>query len=165
MLTRARLMVGSWQTDATGEGRVRYIRDPGGAALGMVRACAEDRRPWWRFWSAPSGLEVFETDDHALVMSLRPSRIAKSTWLVLDCDGNEVGRLRGEEILDPWNTPFARRAVDDAGTWALRESDGRDYATCATGGDSDEIVFLEPALTNPFLRMLVIGSFLLLRAR
>jgi hypothetical protein len=166
MLTRRRLMVGPWQPDvAEGARRVRPVRDSAtGAALGVVRWAPVERKRWWHFWSSATALEICETDDRALVMSVRPSRISKGAWVVLDCDGNEVGKLRGDDVLDPWGNAFARRACDSSGTWTLRELDGRGYATCsmAPGGD-DAIDFLEPALTNPFLRMLVIGSFLLLR--
>jgi hypothetical protein len=169
MLTRPTLRVGPWQYDATDQRtpNVRFVRDPStGAILGLVRAARNERRRWWPLWSTPLALEVCETDDRALVMSLRPSRYSKGTWLVLDCDGNEVGKIRGDEILDPWRHPFARRVCDSQGAWSLRELDGRGYATCSPAPDGeDAIEFLEPLLTNPFLRMLVIGSFLLLRPR
>jgi hypothetical protein len=161
MLTRPSLCVGPWQTD--GKRPVRLVRDPAtNAALGLVRMVRPQQ--WWRFWSAAAALEVCETDDHSLVMSVRPSRISKGIWLVFDCDGNEIGKLRDNEILDPWTNAFARRERDAAGTWALHELAGRGYATCATDSACEDcIAFLEPVLTNPFLRMLVIGSFLLLR--
>jgi hypothetical protein len=163
MLTRPRLVIGPWQSLAD-EKRARLVSDAStGVALGLVRAPSAPQK-WWRVWSTPVALEICETDDRALVMSVRPSLFSKGVWLVRDCDDNEVGRLRDNDVLDPWGNPFARRVCDGSGRWALRELDGRGYATCAPAANgADAIDFLEPALTNPFLRMLVIGSFLLLR--
>jgi hypothetical protein len=167
MLTRPTLRIGPWQRDATDPraSNVRLVRDPAtGAELGLVRSTRALRRPWWPWLSTANALEICETDDRALVMSMRPSPFSKGTWLVLDCDSNEVGKLRDDELLDPWRHPFARRACDSQGMWSLRELDGRGYATCSPAPDGEDVIeFLEPLLTNPFLRMLVIGSFLLLR--
>ncbi len=168
MLDRSRLALGPWQTDP-GEALavgVRPVRDDAtGEPLGVVRFALE-KKSWWRFWSSPAGLEISETDDRALMMTVRPSRVAKGVWLVRDCDGNDVGKLRGSEVLDPWSRPFAARTLDAAGAWTLRELDGRAYANCTPTPSGDDIVtFLDVELTNPFLRMLVLGSFLLLRPR
>ena len=59
---------------------------------------------------------------------------------------------------------FANRHVDADGRWRLQEVGGRLYAsgTTANAGD-DTIDFAEPQVSNPFLRMLVFASFLLLR--
>src|SRR5438046_2760058 len=97
MLTRTKLQIGPWQFDPVDEGaaRIRPVRDPvTGAVLGMVRFLRAERRPWWSFWRSAAALEICETEDRAVVMSMRSSRIKKGTWLVLDCDGNEVGKLR-----------------------------------------------------------------------
>ena len=168
MLDRALLILGAWQPDpADGAVRIRPIRDEAtGETLGLVRRAKIGKKTWWRFWSLPTPLEVCETDDRALMMSIRPSRVANGVWLVRDCDGNDIGRLRGQDLLDPWGQPFARRDLDADGAWSLREFDGRAYATCApTSSGDDALVFVDAELTNPFLRMLVVASFLLLRPR
>lgn len=108
-------------------------------------------------------MEVCETEDLALLMSISPSRLTAGVVIVRDCDESEIGKLRGDELLDPWSQPFARRTLIQENTWQMRELDGRVYGDCSIHDDGDLIAFREFELTNPFVRMLVVASFLQIR--
>lgn len=158
MLQRPRLLLSPWR-DA-GDERVRVIRD--GQTLQPLGGVRWQRRRY--FWQPRGVLAVYETDDAALLMTLRPSRVTRGVWCVDDCDGNALGRLRHGDLLDPWGEPFARRHALGEASWVVRELDGMEYATCTGRGDADdEIAFPSESVTNPFLRMIVFGSLLLLR--
>ncbi|MEI7683591.1 MAG: hypothetical protein WCL32_01085 [Planctomycetota bacterium] len=166
MVERPRLCFGPWREIVCNglASPVRVIRDLNAdLAIGQVRPSAAATQPWWRFWSPLHGLEVCETDDLALLLTLRPSRLSKGLWILRDCDDNEVGKLRGDELLDPWSQPFARRFALGGDAWQMRELDGRAYATWSMSPEGDILAFHDQELTNPFVRMLVLGSFLLMR--
>jgi hypothetical protein len=164
MIEHSCLSIGPWSSEGDAP-PVRTVRAADTLEmLGIVRASRGQSRLWRRLWSSTEGLELCETADLALVMSIHPSRISRGVWIVRECDQNEVGRLRGDDLLDPWNQPFAFRQVDADGHWRLQEVGGRLYASgTALIAADDTIAFADPQISNPFLRMLVFASFLLLR--
>ena len=96
-------------------------------------------------------------------MSLHRSWLFRGSWSVHDAEGSLVGNLHEDALLDPWRRRFAvRRPCPPAG-WTLAEISGCAYARLeAEANGRERLAFTDARLTNPFLRMLVLGSFLLL---
>jgi hypothetical protein len=156
MLERTQLRLAPWASAAEPGRWLRAIQDGDGSrALGVVRTRDRRLRQFRK-------IEVFETDDEALVLSLAPAWFG-SAWHVRDSEGNFVGTLSPHALLDPAGHAFAERAQDPPDRWRLREPTGREYASLVRAADGIlTLHFTDVRLTNPFLRMMVLGSFLLL---
>ena len=156
MLERTELRIAPWTPAAEPNRWQRTIHDGDPARpLGRIRS----RERWIRFLRK---IEVFETDDDALVLSLAPAWFGPA-WHVRDSEGHYVGTLLPDALLDPAGFRFAERIAEPPDRWRLREPAGREYATLGRAPDGVEILrFTDERLTNPFLRMMVLGSFLLL---
>src|SRR5262249_7901973 len=112
MLERTELRLGPW-TPAADSGRwQRAVHDGGGQAIGVVRT----RRRLFR-WRRR--LEIFETDDESLILSLVPAWFG-AEWHVRDSEGNYVGTLLPDALLDPAGRRFAERIADGPERWRLR---------------------------------------------
>lgn len=159
MVEHPRLWIGPWlPADAA-----RSIRDPDAdQTLGQFRSLPPPARRWWQVWSSPAaGFEVCETDDCALLMSISPRRFRTNLLAVRDCDGNLLGQLQGDEILDLWGMPFARRSSTGERRSEVRELDGRLYASAEPAGDGTLVQFSDADVTNPFVRLLALASILI----
>jgi hypothetical protein len=168
MLERPELRIGSWQRTPPRDIGVpprpwsralRALDDE--SALGGVRFAAEwpPRRRWW---PARPALEIVEAPDQALLFTLRRSWLFPSTWSLYDAEGSFVGQLVADALLDPHGQRFAVHRFEPPATWVLAETTGREYARLESEGVEERLLFTDARLTNPFLRMLVLGSFLLL---
>ena len=156
MLERTQLRLAPWAPAAEPGRWQRAIHDVDGSrSLGVVRTRDRSLR-------ALRKLEVFETDDEALVLSLTPAWFG-SAWHVRDSEEHHVGTLLPDALLDPAGYAFAQRTHESPDRWRLREPTGREYANLAQSADGAVTLhFVDDRLTNPFLRMMVLGSFLLL---
>jgi hypothetical protein len=156
MLERTHLRLAPWAPAAEAGRWQRAIQEVDGSrALGVIRTRERRLRVLRK-------IEVFETDDEALVLSLAPAWFG-SAWHVRDSEGNYVGTLLPDALLDPAGFRFAELAHEPPDRWRLCEPTGREYATLARAADGVRTLrFTDERLTNPFLRMMVLGSFLLL---
>jgi hypothetical protein len=155
MLERTDLHIGPWMPAAEPGRWQRMVHDGAGTSpLGAVRTSD-------RFWGWQRCIEVFETEDDALVLSLASAWFGPA-WHVRDSEGNHVGSLLPDALLDPAGRRFAERVADGPERWRLREPTGREYATLERAAEGLTLRFTDVRLTNPFLRMMVLGSFLLL---
>jgi hypothetical protein len=168
MLERPELRIGPWQRTLAGDASAapRPWRRPllpidEETSLGAVRFAAE-WPPRRRLWRPRPALEVVETPDHALLFTLRRSWLFPSTWSLYDAEGSFVGQMLAEALLDPHGQRFAVQRFEAPATWVLAETTGREYARLERHGALERLLFTDSRLTNPFLRMLVLGSFLLL---
>jgi hypothetical protein len=135
------------------------IFDATNRQLGVIRYASPWPPTWWR---RPT-LEVLETSDDALLLTVRRGWLRRN-WALRDADGQYVGTLLADALVDPFGLVFARRSSESTGEWRLQETTGREYARMSRDGDGSETLrFSDEKLTNPFLRMLVLGSFLLLQ--
>jgi hypothetical protein len=154
MLERSELRIFPWLPKAAGRWQ-RSIQGDDSKTLGVVRTRN-------RALHALRRIEVFETDDDALVLSLAPDWFGPA-WHVRDSEGHNVGTLLPDALLDPAGFRFAERVFEPPNRWWLREPAGREYATLDQAADGALTLRITDArLTNPFLRMMVLGSFLLL---
>ena len=156
MLERMELRIEPWSPAARPRRWQRTIHagDPA-RPLGRVRT----RERWLRILRK---IEVFETEDDALVLSLAPTWFGPA-WHVRDSEGQFVGSLLPDALLDPVGLRFAERIPESPDRWRLREPAGREYATLVRAPGGVEILrFTDTRLTNPFLRMMVLSGFLLL---
>jgi hypothetical protein len=168
MLERPEVRIGPWraalasQVDRAHRSWSRSIRVPeDDTDLGAVRF-AGDWPPRRRWWPRRPALEVVETLDQALLLTLRRSWLFPTTWSLYDAEGSFVGNLLADALLDPHGRRFAVRRHQAPSTWVLLENTGREYARLESHEDGERLLFTDSRLTNPFLRMLVLGSFLLL---
>ncbi|HEX3315007.1 MAG TPA: hypothetical protein VHR72_08960 [Gemmataceae bacterium] len=156
MLERSELRIAPWTPAAEPYRWQRAIHaDDPARRLGVVRT----HERWIPFLRK---IEIFETDDDALLLSLTRAWFGPA-WQVRDSEGQHVGTLLPDALLDPAGFPFATRIPEPPDRWRLREPTGREYATLARSPGGVEILrFTDERLTNPFLRMMVLGGFLLL---
>ena len=75
--------------------------DATGRPLGFACWPAPPRS--WVGWLSRTGMEVFETEDASLLMTLLPPRWWSSAWEVLDAEDRLVGKIKGPHILDAWH--------------------------------------------------------------
>jgi len=121
MLELQSLLLRPW-TAAPGRGpragAARAVVDPAtGRPLGLVRVTAASG-PWWRRLTRPA-LEVYETEDEALLFSVHCAWLLPFRWEVRDAEDRRLGTLRSSELLAARR---AMRAVHDLVTWSHAEA-------------------------------------------
>jgi hypothetical protein len=161
MLEALSLLIYPWQVDAGGGAvPVRVVAEGSTRArLGEVRWLGRKERSWFE-WLRGQRLEVVETDDDALLMTLvRPWGLAPR-WDVYDAEERRVGMIAYPALFD---SERGRR-----GTFMRQEGQARivgpaDDLLAECGPAADRATFLRfaPRLErNPFLRMLLLGGVL-----
>jgi hypothetical protein len=126
----------------------RPLCDAAGDVVGFVR---EERGwPWGRtFW-------VYEAFEEPLVFGVRRLWRLRPRWRVVDADGEEVGTVGGEGLLDRWDHLLFRRA--EGGVFAL--AGGGAAAEWRPDGDGGRLVLHEPVRDDPFWKMLLLAAVL-----
>src|SRR5438270_807462 len=100
MLESASLLIQPWQPGDGGSGWTRTVCDESTSArLGMIR-CAAPARPAWLSWLRGQRLEVLETDDAALLMTLVQRWGLTRRWDVYDAEDRRVGTLYPPVLFD-----------------------------------------------------------------
>jgi hypothetical protein len=166
MLEELLLTVGAWRWFETGQlpGLVRagWAREIHGAVpLGQVRAIRLGRWPWL----TPQTLEVLETEDASLVLTLRHGWFGFGRWRVTDAEERTLGSILTPHVLDAEGQRFAT-VVQAAtpGKWQLlRGADLCAEMTIAADG-SLRLEFASALEENPFLRMMLLGAALVRQA-
>jgi hypothetical protein len=164
MLEASSLLIHPWQRTGEGPGDER----PGGwsrtvqdgatsAALGAVRWQGPPRRGWLD-WLRGQRLEVLETEDAALLMTLvRPWGLSRQ-WDVYDAEERRVGTVHPPALLD---SDGGRRGYLDRHSETrgkIVETGSRPLADYERRSDEVTLLQFAPDLeANPFLRMLVLA--------
>ena len=163
MLELQALRLMPWTLDASTElavaGPVRWLRAADGDALvGFVRAV---RGPAW-LGCGPRRLDVCETDDASLLMSLEHGWFRFGHWQVMDAERHRVGAVVGRHLLDEQGGRMATLRQEGAAASAIRDRQGRVLAQLETAATGESLLrFAEDLAMNPFLRMVLLAACIL----
>jgi hypothetical protein len=169
MLEQGLLRLLPWRWSQPGE--VAGLNE---AAWTRKIAGAEDRDlgfvQWVRgpFWASlgPERLEVRETEDAALLMSLEHGWLALGQWKVMDAEPAQVGTMVGAHLLDEHRFRFATFWHEKEGGRSICSPGGQKYAHIERTADGIDLLrFDDQMAANPFLRMVLLGATILQSAR
>ena len=162
MLDHTCLIVHPWMPD--GPTWTRRITDRDGRYLGQMRY---DRalRVGWFAWLRKTRLHVYETEDDSHLMTLTSAWAMRRSWSVLDADDVHIGSLHlGRLVTSDGSTIGALEGNVQAGR--IRDHVDELLASYRVRQDGAvEVTFMERAMENPFLRMLLLGSVLMQDAK
>ncbi len=159
MLEHTCLIVHPWTPDAACW--LRHVSDQTGVLLGCVRHEGAERGSWFS-WLRKIKLDVFETEDASHLMALHRAWGMRRSWHVHDAEDLYVGTLHwgslassdGVTLGDLEGDSDSGQIIDSAGTTLASYRKNLDAAVAVT--------FAKDAMGNPFLRMLLLGSILVL---
>jgi hypothetical protein len=137
-----------------GAGR-RELRASTGEPVGFAR---RQRMGWWP-WSRRI-LTVHEQDDEPLLFTVRRSLSLTPSFRVFDADDELVGTVALPWILDRWGQPEIELVTLPEGGGEFRTGTGEVLAEWAQAGDIVRLGLHEPALADPFLKMLLLAAML-----
>jgi hypothetical protein len=165
MLEAPTLLIHPWQPDNSGpHAWTRRITD-GSASVGLGRVhwLGPGARSWFA-WLRGQRMEVLETDDAALLMTLvRPWGLSR-LWDVYDAEERRVGAIAAPVLLDSegGRRGYLDRPERDCG----RILDPTSQLLAEYAARPDQVVQLRFAARdmNPFLRMLLLGCVLVQQA-
>jgi hypothetical protein len=152
------------RTTVRAAGWMRAIVDPtteralGFAAWDMPRLAA------WLAWLGRKRIQVFETEDESLVMTLcRPWGLARM-WEVMDAEGHRVGHVFQDAVYDSYGALLATMSsTSDGSETVLLGEAGRVLGTWQDiPGQGCYFRFGESAENNPFARMVALAGVLTL---
>ena len=140
-------------------GWLRVVEAAGSAEeLGSVRLV---RGSTW-LGCGPRRLEVCETEDAALLMTLEHGWFGFGNWQVLDAERRRVGALVGAHVLEDQGSRFATVWHDGETRLTVRRTNGAVCAHIESRSDGTTLVrFPEDVPANPFLRMVLLGTCIL----
>jgi hypothetical protein len=142
-------------------GRRAIVAADTGVPLGFARRGGHAELPWWRrpLWPV---LEVREQDDEPLLFTVRHCWSWRGRRELCDADGRRLGTLLGDAIDDLWGRRLALRSWTTNRTVSTFRTP-RGQALASTSADEAGLclTFAEPALGEPFLKMLLLGAVLL----
>jgi hypothetical protein len=161
MLEHAALLIHAWTHKPLPDGPawVRPITDSTGFPLGFLRFDGEPNASWFA-WLRKVRLDVFETDDASHLMTLTRRWGILSSWDVEDADLRYVGTVYPKTLVSSENQHLGYidrengRILDPMGRVLAR------FGKKAAG--VVEIAFMPEGSSNPFLRMMMLGSVLTL---
>lgn len=158
MLERQELWLGPWSAD---DPRRRAISEaPGLEPLGQARWRPRPTSLWERWWTRPT-LEVVETEDESLLLTVRRFWGWGPAWDVYDADEHCLGTVTGRTVRDSLERrlAFVEQSVD-ASAWRILSPDGPELATADVSADGCLLTFSAPIDDNPFAKMLVLAVLL-----
>jgi hypothetical protein len=154
--------------EVTGRPRVSVFDAGSGLCVGTVQGAPLE--PSWYSWLFPSAWEVVETEDHALVFTLRRSWRFSNRWYIRDSEGRRVGsviepgRLGGfaqARIQDAFGRRIADLVSQDVFTSVFLGPVRTELGSLSQCGDEMRLTFAESAAENPFTRMLLLAAALI----
>lgn len=157
MLEQAALLLGAPEPS----GRRVITTVDGGKVLGF--ACWRLRgKGWWR-WLQRAVLEIHEQDDEPLLFTLSRCLTLLPWFEVRDADEHRVGRLLGPLIQDHNECRCAIRQDESAATASVfANPDGGCLARLSRDGEGLRLCFDRSVEQEPFVKMLLLASALLL---
>ena len=165
MLDQSPLLVHDWTKRQLGDDTptwVRPITDAAGQRLGFVSFTGDPTSAWFS-WLRKVRLDVYETEDAALLMTLTRLWGVLSSWDVEDADERHVGNLYAKSLVAPDNVAMGYLDRAANGDGRVLDPEGRTMSTFTRVQAAVVQVTLTSDLpANPFLRMLVLGCILTL---
>ncbi len=162
MLEHATLRVLNWtqvKQPGGGLGWTRSIETLDGQPLGFSRV-VDDCQGIWFSWLRRIRVEVCETPDASLVMTLTRGWGIFRTWEIHDAEGQHVGCVRAKTVI---TSELEFIGNFDLARGGILDSSERVLVTLAVAGEGGtELAFAKELTANPFLRMLLIGCVLTL---
>jgi hypothetical protein len=166
MLERAELLLLPWTLDTPDPDAVwvRHVLDGATlATLGLVRGAS--LRPSWRTWFRAQRLEVLETEDAALLMTLVRSWGWSRLWSIYDAEDQHVGSLYPPALFDAEGLRRGDLHMESALRGEILGPTGQRLAEIEERNATEALRLrfaadLEP---NPFLRMLLLAAALILQ--
>ena len=118
----------------------------------------------WLAWLGRKTIQVFESEDESLLLTLYRFWGLSRTWEVLDAEERRVGRVIGDVICDGLGARLATMGVSTDGSESvLRGEEGTVLASWqGLPGQGCYFRFGEAAADNPFLRMTALAGVLAL---
>jgi hypothetical protein len=139
------------------------ILEPNARTLvGLARPGAKTGSFWIR-WCGRALLAVYESEDEPLLCTMRQGWGLSSTWELRDADGHTVGRIGRTSIQGPMNRyliPVSRASIPGTDFLDLQ---GRKLAALVRQRDGRLLSFAVECKGDPFARMLVLGSALVMK--
>jgi hypothetical protein len=137
------------------------ILDPDTRAfLGLAR-CRPRGTPAWLGWLERPSLDVFETEDEALVFSVARAWSFGTAWLVCDADGHPVGTMRGDRARNEDGSLLAvLELADDSASGRWLAPDGRALGTLSRAPDGNRATFAPGVAGYPFVKMILLATLL-----
>ena len=162
MLEASDLLFNNWRRDAENQfAWTRAVVDAVTAApLGTVRTRGRSEG-WWLARFRGERLEVVESEDSALLMTLIKPWVWSRGWEIDDAEERRVGTITGPLLLDAEGGQ--RGLVDDTGPARGRilGPEGHTLAEYERCPDQATLLqFAEDLEANPFLRMLLVSCVL-----
>jgi hypothetical protein len=159
MLEASTLLVHPWLTN--GSRCARAVADgTTSATLGRVRWVGPPAQAWFR-WLRGHRLEVLETEDAALLMTVERPWGLTDRWDVCDADDRRIGTICPPVLLDNEGGRRAYLDRQDSQCGKVLDPSGRELAGYERRSDRGTFVhFASDLEPNPFLRMLVLGAVL-----
>jgi hypothetical protein len=164
------LLIGPWgwqQSQALpgweGAGWGRLLADAATAApLGFVRA---GRLGIWP-WLTPHELEICETEDASLLMTLQHPWLGFGRWHIVDAEKRRLGSVLLPHVLDADGLRLATVQNGAAHSRLFRRASGEVCATFETQSGGELLLrFTAEAPADPYGRMVVLGAALALAPR
>jgi len=155
MLEQSELLLRPWTVEPA---RRLAISAPNSATvLGFARRRHEGQ--WWS-WLRRFVVEIRETEDEPLVMTLQRGRIWRGNWEVADAEETPIGRIHGTLLVSDFG--------DELGQWRWTKRDGKalivrgSQSVLARAERSEKGVLLtfDPLTHSPFARMLLLAATL-----
>lgn len=133
----------------------RRVDAADGALLGWI--CATRGGSWWGL--GPRLLEVVETEDAALVMTIARGWFGLGPWLVHDAEGYRVGSVLGPHLLDAWGFRGAVVVCESPTHRVIRGLPGQPLASWTVAADGAlGLRFLAEGAVDPFQRMVLLAA-------
>lgn len=168
MLEQQRWLMGPWSVPPADLSHhffpkpwYRPIFDPDtGHRLGWVSFQGQFPPARWSWRDRPQ-LTILETDDGSELIRMNLSWFLIRRWSIIDAEDTAVGQIRGNILCDGLGRKFGEIILGPGPRrFHLRELTGREYAVGERRTDGDFVQLVPPEVTNPFLRMILLGAVL-----
>jgi hypothetical protein len=131
-----------------------------GSLVGLVRTARTSEGIWAR-WFGRGCLAIFESGDEPLLCTIQRRWGLSSAWDLRDADGHAVGRIARGALQGPlgrfWITVNQANSVTE-----FRDRDGQLLASVDRQRGERLLSFAHQIKGDPFARMLILGSALVL---
>jgi hypothetical protein len=161
MLEHPTIFLQQWTRASFASPWQRRVTDMTAKPLGFVRCILPTKGAWFS-WLRRTRLEVYETEDASHLLTLARAWSLGPTWITYDADAVFIGSVHPHKIIasdgnllgNHERTPTGGRSVAPTGIEWMRYQRADDATV--------EIHFMKHAMANPFLRMLLLSSVLML---